>query len=87
MNTLSTLFLNNEALDAEIAAFCAEDPEFISTEQTFYDTAHKIAQIAGFDLYDEFEQKLGRYLARAFDIYYLFGLGLRQEIISALEQN
>ena len=55
MNTLSTLFLNNEALDAEIAAFCAEDPEFISTEQAFYDTAHKIAQIAGFDLYDEFE--------------------------------
>ena len=25
MNTLSTLFLNNEALDAEIAAFCAEE--------------------------------------------------------------
>lgn len=83
MNTLSSLFLN-DTVDAEIEAFCASDPEYLKTKQEFYETAEKIALRVGFDLYDAFEKSLGAYWTRASDLYYLYGLGFRQEVLRSL---
>ena len=83
MNTLASLFLN-DTIDAEIEAFCASDPEFVRTKEQFYATAHKIEALIGHDLYDALETSLGAYWTRASDLYYLFGLGLRQEILQNL---
>ena len=85
MNTLPSLFLN-DTIDAEIEAFCAGDPEFVSAKEQFYSIANEIAKLAGRDLYDAFETSLGAYWTRASDLYYLYGLGLRQEILGALEK-
>lgn len=83
-NNLKTLFLDNLELDNEIAAFLAQDPEFVRAEREFYAAAQEIAQAAGYEPYDRFERRLGRYLSRLSDLYYLFGLGLRQEILQAM---
>ncbi len=83
MNTLLSLFLN-ETIDTEIESFCASDPEFVIRQQQFDATAHKIAELVGYDLYDAFEVSLGTYWRRASDLYYLYGLGLRQEVLRAM---
>ena len=83
MNTLSALFLN-DTIDAELEAFCAGDPAYVKAETEFYETAHIIAQQVGFDRYDAFEQRSNAYLHRVSDLYYLFGLGLRQEILEKI---
>lgn len=85
MNTLPSLFLN-DTIDAEIEAFCASDLELLSRKQQFYTAAHEIAELVGHDLYDAFETSLGAYWSRASDLYYLYGLGLRQEILQVLEK-
>jgi len=77
---LEALFCNNEYIDGEIAAFLAKDPAYVQAEREFYETAQEIARLAGFDLYDVFERRLGAYLDRLSDLYYLYGLGLRQEV-------
>ena len=86
MNTnLETLFCDSQLIDEEITAFLAQDPEYVQREQEFYETAHKIAALAGFDLYVAFVRRLGAYLDRMTDLYYLFGLGLRQDILRAMD--
>lgn len=82
---LKTLFLDSPNLDEKIVSFLAQDPEFAQAEQEFYETAHEIAQLVGFERYDRFERRLGRYTARLSVIHYLFGLGLRQEVLRAME--
>ena len=54
-NNLKTLFLDNLELDEAISAFLAQDPEFVQAEQEFYETAHEIAQLVGFERYDRFD--------------------------------
>ena len=85
MNMLPSLFLN-DTIDAEIEAFCASDPEFAKIEQAFYETANQIAKLVGRDLYDTFEKGFVKYINRTADLYYLYGLGLRQEVLQALSQ-
>ena len=83
MDILSTLFLN-EDIDEEIAAFCASDPEYLKIKQQFYGITHEIAKHVEYDLYDAFERGFNAYLFRTADLYYLFGLRLRQEILHAI---
>ena len=82
--TLNALFYDNPNIEDEINAFLAQDPKLIQAEREFYETAHEIAAVTGFDLYDVFERRLGAYLNRLSDLYYLFGLGLRQEVLQAM---
>lgn len=82
--SIKMLFVDNPELDEKIEAFCEQNPEYLRKRQEFYETAEEIAQIAGFDLYDRFERRFGAYMACSNDIYYLFGLALRQEVLTAL---
>ena len=83
MNSLPSLFLN-DTIVTEIEAFCASDPEFMRAEEQFYEIANQIAKLAGFDLYNAFEKGFSKYIMRTADLYYLYGLGLRQEILQNL---
>ena len=83
MNSLPSLFLN-DTIDAEIEAFCASDPEFAKAKQEFYKVSNQIAELVGRDLYNAFEKSLSAYWLRASDLYYLYGLGLRQEFLQAI---
>ena len=83
-NNLKILFVDNPDLTEEIEAFCEKDPEYRSARDAFAEIAEEIAEIVGFDRYDAFERRFGAFKGRSDDLYYLFGLGLRQEVISAL---
>jgi len=48
-------------------------------------SAEQIAEKLGQELYLDFEAAQSWYMAKLVNAYYLFGLGLRQEIISALQ--
>ena len=83
MNSLPSLFLN-DTIDDEIEAFCASDPEYHKAKQGFYEIADQIEKLTDPSLYDAFEKSLWDYLYRTADLYYLYGLGLRQEVLQAI---
>ena len=83
MNALPSLFLN-DTIVTEIESFCASDPEFMRAKQEFYKITDQIEMLASPDLYDAFEKGLWAYLYRTADLYYLYGLGFRQEVLQTL---
>ncbi len=84
MNLILPLLLENEALDAELEAFCGSDPKYLDLKRQFYETAEEVSRRIGFDLYDAFERSFSAYLYRTADLYYLFGLGFRQELLRVI---
>ena len=81
---LRTLFLDNPYIPEQVCAFCNQLPEFRKAEQDYEDAAAVLRSRLGTD-YDAFEETLSWYLAQFSKAYYLFGLHLRQEVLSAME--
>ena len=82
---LYTLFQDNTELVEKIYEFCGKDPEFCQAEQEFNAISEQIAEKLGQELYLDFEAAQSWYMAKLVNAYYLFGLGLRQEVILALQ--
>ncbi|MCI9352310.1 MAG: hypothetical protein HFF58_03540 [Lawsonibacter sp.] len=82
---LYTLFQDNTELPGKIYEFCKENPEFCQAEREFEAISRQIAEKLGRELYLDFEDAQSWYMAKLVNAYYLFGLGLRQEVISALQ--
>ena len=82
---LYTLFQDNLELPGKIYKFCKEDPEFCQAEREFETISAQVEEKLGREMYLDFEQAQSWYMAKLVNAYYLFGLGLRQEIISALQ--
>ena len=82
---LKMLFIDNPEIEEAIKEFCEQSPDYLKIKQEFYETAQQVAGVIGWELYNRFEQRFGLYIASSNDIYYLFGLGLRQEVLSALQ--
>ena len=82
---INMLFLDNLNLEEQIEAFCEKSPEYQEVRRRFFEAAHEIAAIVDFQLYDRFETSFGQLLSCSNDLYYLFGLGLRQEVLKALQ--
>ena len=82
---LYTLFQDNVELPGKIYDFCKKSPEFCQAEQEFEAISCLIEEKLGRELYFDFENVQSCYMAKLVNAYYLFGLGLRQEIISALQ--
>lgn len=79
MNTiLNTIFLDNPYLPEQVCAYCKTLPEFREAEQ-------ELEKLLGYEALNHFDEAQPRYMARLVQAYYLFGLGLRQELLSALE--
>ena len=82
---LKVLFVDNPYIAERVCAFCDALPEFQETEWEFNAISEQIAEKLGQELYLDFEAAQSWYMAKLVNAYYLFGLGLRQEIISALQ--
>lgn len=85
MNTiLNTLFLDNPYLPEQVAAFCKTLPEYREAEREYRAAERELEARLGYESFNRFDEAQSRYLARLVEAYYLFGLGLRQELLSAL---
>ena len=83
---LKTLFLDNPYIPDQVYTFCEQLPEFQEAERDYNAAAAKLRAQLGSAKFDEFEEILNWHLAQYAHAYYLFGLGLRQEVLSALGQ-
>ena len=81
---LYTLFQDNPELPGKIYEFCKSDPEFCQAEREFNAISHQVAEKLGRELYYKFENTQSWYMAKLVNVYYLFGLGLRQEILEKI---
>lgn len=82
---LQTLFLDNQEIPTEIAKFCDTIPEYVQAEREYNRAAKDLLELIGYERYSEFESALTSHLFCETRAYYLFGLGLRREILEGLE--
>ena len=83
---LKTLFLDNPYIPERIFDFCHQLPEFREAERTYRDAADRLRGRLGAEEVNDFDEILAHYLAQYVHAYYLFGLGLRQEVLYALDR-
>lgn len=81
---LQTLFLDNPEIPVEIANFCDSLPEYVQAERDFNRAALELSELIGYERYSHFEEILNWHFAAESRAYYLFGLGLRGELLREL---
>ena len=91
---LYTLFEDNPELPREAAKFCRTVPGYQQAEADFFRLAEEVRRLLGTDFYLAFEQAMNAHQAferamnahQAYEVraHYLFGLGLRREVLDAL---
>ena len=84
-NILNTLFLDNPYLPEQVTAFCKTLPEYREAEREYRAAERELEKQLGYAALNRFDEAQSRYMARLVQAYYLFGLGLRQELLTALE--
>ena len=83
---LYKLFQDNPGLAGEVAKFCRTVPGYQTAEADFASQADQISRLVGPECYLPFEAAMNAQLAYEARAYYLFGLGLRRELLSALRE-
>lgn len=81
---LQTLFLENPYIPEQVCAYCKTLPEFREAEREYRAAEQELENQLGYQAFNRFDEVQSRYMARLVQAYYLFGLGLRQELLSAL---
>ena len=85
MNTmLKTLFLDNPGLCREVYDFCVSRPGFQAAQREYEAQMQGLLDTLSFERFSAFEAALNCYTLQEVYAYYLFGLGLRQEILQDL---
>ena len=84
---LQTLFLDNPEIPEEIAQFCDSLPEYIQAEQNYNQAAKELLALIGYERYSEFESILNTHLFYEVRAHYLFGPGLRRELLTGMAEN
>ena len=80
------LFLDNPYIPEQIYTFCNQLPEFREAERAYEEITGRLrAQLDTAEV-NTFDEIVAPYLSFYAHAYYLFGLGLRQEVLSALGQ-
>lgn len=82
---LYQLLLDNPTLPEQVLSLCQTLPGYEEAERDYHQNAEQIAELVGFEVYDAFEKALFCYTELEIRAYYLFGLGLRQEILRIME--
>ena len=80
---LQTLFLDNPEIPGEIA-FCSSIPEYVQAEREYNRVTAELMNLIGYERYSEFESALTGHLSCEVRAYYLFGLGLRRELLEGM---
>ena len=83
-SNIKSLFLDNPCLSAQVSAFCASLPEYKAAERAYYAAEQDLEDRLGYEAFDRFSEVQFRYVNQLAHAYYLFGLGLRQEVLRAL---
>ena len=83
-NILNLLFQDNPELPREAAKFCRTVPGYQQAEADFFRLAEEVRRLLGTDFYLAFEQAMNAHPAYEVRAHYLFGLGLRREVLDAL---
>ena len=81
---LKTLFLDNPYIPEQVYTFCNQLPEFLEAERNYNSQLKRLEARLNKAETDAFDEALSHYLACYVHAYYLFGLSLRQEVLSAL---
>lgn len=81
---LQTLFLDNPEIPGEIASFCSSIPEYVQAEREYNRVTAELMNLIGYERYSEFESALTSHLSCEVRAYYLFGLGLRRELLEGM---
>lgn len=81
---LYTLFEDNPELPREAAKFCRTVPGYQQAEADFCRLAEEVRRLLGTDFYLAFEQAMNAHQGYEVRAHYLFGLGLRREVLDAL---
>ena len=84
MKKVETLFFENPKLDTEIYTFCKSNQEYNQAESAYEAMMGDLRAKLGFQETEEIEECFLEYLSQLAHVYYLFGLGLRQEVLWAL---
>ena len=82
---LKSLFMDNPCLAEQVYDFCNARPEFREAERKYQALAGQLRAQLGHEAFDIFDEAQSWYMAKLLNAYYLFGLGLRQEVIEALD--
>lgn len=81
---LQTLFLDNQEIPAEIAKFCNTIPEYVQAEREYDQAVKELLALIGYEKYSRFEEALTSHISCEVRASYLFGLGLRREILEGM---
>ena len=83
---LQSLFLDNPELPKEVFEFCNSLPEYQQARQEYQQLAEEVERALGSKRYIDYEEALNQYWAIDNRAFYLFGVGLRKELLEGLYQ-
>ncbi len=82
---LQTLFLDNPELSSRVQRFCETLPEYAQAEQDLRSATQELEQTLGYEAYCRLEDTAIQYLGVIEKACYLFGLGIRREVLQAIQ--
>ena len=81
---IESIFSDNPELPHKIYTYCKSIPEYSKAERDYEDMLESLKAQLGYSRMAQIEDCFLRYMARSVQAYYLFGLGLRQEVLWGL---
>ena len=81
---LQTFFLDNPEIPGEIAKFCETLPEYVQAEREYSKAVQELLALIGYERFSRFEEALNNHLSYEVRAHYLFGLGLRRELLAGI---
>lgn len=66
---IENMFSDNPNLPEELYTFCNSIPDYVRAEREYLQIARQVADRLGYDLYNEFEEKLNDYMAQQLDAW------------------
>lgn len=81
---IESIFSDNPELPHKIYTYCKSIPEYFKAERDYEDMLESLKAQLGYSRMAQIEDCFLRYMARSVQAYYLFGLGLRQEVLWGL---
>lgn len=82
---LAELLWRNTEIDEAADRLRQTLPGFSDAKQAYDHLSEQVRELAGYDLFDQYFSQLIRYTGYEVQSYYSLGLGLREEIVKALE--
>lgn len=78
------LLWENEEIPEKAAQLCERLPGFDAAQQEYDEALQKIQDLVGYQLCDQFCQRLYRYTSYEVRAYYALGLGLQEALLREL---